>query len=170
MLAGISDGGATPFIVPWCGCVENPRIPGVEPIGNGIPFSDPVLFSDGVGFYQGSGVVWEVNGAHPLRDTTINIVTRVGSIAPRGGEHFTIVHSTAGPRIYRVVAVQEVAAGFAYTLTIRPPLREAVADDVVLDLDNPRCVMQLADPQAMDLTRELRRSGSPSAHFIESFP
>lgn len=168
-LAAISDGGVTPFVVPYCGSRTAPwPLVGGEPLTSygDIPHDDGTLFDDGSGYYQ-PVIDVEVIGTPALRDTSMTVRINYGS-AFRGGELFSIYHPTAGYRFYRVVGVEEVVPDLDYTLTIRPPLREAVADGTVLDFDRPRCLMQLADPGAMDATWELRRFAQPSASFLEA--
>lgn len=55
-----------------------------------------------------------------------------------GGEVFGIQHPTWGWRAYRLIEKNGAQ------ITTRPPLREAIAGGTVLDFDNPRCQMRLA--------------------------
>lgn len=76
-------------------------------------------------------------GAAALRATTLSI-TGDSEKALIGGEVFGIEHATWGWRTYRINEIDGSA------ITIRPPLREAIADGAVLDFDNPRCQMRAA--------------------------
>jgi hypothetical protein len=62
-----------------------------------------------------------------------------------------------------------ITGGFP-TVTVRPPLREATAVGTRVEFDYPKCVVKLADPDAMDLPLERRLYGSASPVFVEDFP
>lgn len=168
-LAARLDGGATPVVLtkrdvrlaPW------PTVGGVAVTSNETTHDDDSLFSDDSG-YAGGVISASLVNAASLRATTLTVSLAVGS-ALRGGEHFSIEHETFSHRIYRVAAVTVNGSGQS-VLTIRPPLREDVTAGTRLEFDNPKCVMQLANPDEMDLALDMRFQGKASPRFIESFP
>jgi hypothetical protein len=164
-LSAVLDGGATPVVMtcrrerftPWPGSVTDPYE---------ATHSDDAPFSDG-SVYVSDVVLASVYEAAALRATTLKIAIAAGA-ALRGGEYFSIEHETFSHRMYKIGGVVE---GSGYTeLTIRPPLREAVAAGTRVEFDNPKCVMQLATPDAMDLPLDMRFHGQASPKFVESFP
>lgn len=164
----ILDGGVANVIVPICDLRQAPRplVGGVPaPPTAPTPHSDDSFFDDETG-YVSNLIVAETVGAADLRATTLDIDISVG-VALRGGEQFTIVHPTAGPRMYRIGQVQ--SAGTVHTVRFLPPLREAVADGAAIDFDNPRNVMRLADPDGMRLALDMGRFATVGVTFIESF-
>lgn len=167
-LAAVSDGGVTPLVVPYCGSrtAPWPVVDGVIVRSTELPFDDDTLFDDDTGWFE-PAIVVELLAAAALRATTLTVRISAGSPF-QGGEHFSILHDVADWRLYRIVGVEEISEGLDYTLTIRPPLREACDEGTALDFDQPRCLMQLADPRALDLTMEMRRFAQVSASFIEA--
>jgi hypothetical protein len=96
-----------------------------------------------------------------VRATSLSIaISYGGRIEP--GQHFSI-----GERLYRVKSVTYSGAGATATITIRPPLREAVPNGSRLEFDFPVCRMRLASDTEMDLSLDQRRLGAPSASFVE---
>jgi hypothetical protein len=169
-LEAILDNGATPIVVPMCDRRYMPA-----PLVGGVPlYSEPgrphaqaaKLFASGVGYYA-PVVIASLESAAILRATSLTIALDVGS-ALRGGEHFSIEHATLGWRLYRVGQVVNNGDD-TYDVTIRPPLREATAAGQRVEFDRPRCVMRLAKPGAMSLMLTMRRHGTPSVSFTETF-
>ena len=160
--------GSRPIIVPICNkrYMPAPLDAEGEPIFT-IPcvtHSDDTHFSDDACYAQKVVLIW-LAADMPLRATTLNIVTGPIGVL-RGGELFSILHQSLGWRFYRIVNVISQAPTSA-TVQIEPPLREATAANAALEFDEPRCVMQLAEPASLQL--EMRKSGRPSLSFIESF-
>lgn len=159
-LEGQLDGGATKLVVPICDLRHAPRPDGALP-GDAVPHSDDTYFSDDTGYV--SGIMSAVTvGAAALGASSLGIDVLVGSDL-MGGEHFTIDHPTEGPRMYRVISVGDD------TISIRPTLREAVADGEVIDFDRPRCTMRLAGSDTMNLNLQLGRFGQVGVAFVEAF-
>lgn len=128
-LDGLLDGGATDVVVLL---TEDQYWPAGLEVTE-VPFSDDAEFSDGAGFATiPPGGITTASAA--LRATTLSVS---GDI--EGGERFSITHPTKGKRLYSVVSVGDG------TITIRPPLREAVASGVDLDFLTPGCVCRLAN-------------------------
>ena len=166
---GILDGGAQNIIVPICDLRYGPRpIVGGVPVvpSDPVPHSDDTYFSDTAG-YVSSLIEAETVGTADLGATEIVIDVTLGEPL-RGGEHFTLIHPTRGARMYRVAQVSAVS-GTEHTVKIRPPLREATTDEMPADFDRPRCVMRLADPNAMRLPLQLGRYATVGVSFVESF-
>lgn len=164
------DSGATPVVLearderfaPW-------------PLLDGAPVVSPytATFSDGATFSDETVLESEVIAAELVEDAALRATTITISLSNaeplRGGEHFSIQHDTFSHRLYRVGKVVIDDDGNS-VVTIRPPLREATAAGTRVEFDNPKCIMRLADPDAMDLMLERRIYGSASVKFVEDFP
>ncbi|ADL00703.1 hypothetical protein [Brevundimonas subvibrioides] len=82
-----------------------------------------------------------------LRATTL-VLKNYGNVTTqnlKGGEDFSMFHPGKGYRLYRVASIVS-AVGGVQTVTIRPPLREAVLTNVSAQFDTPACQMRLANP------------------------
>lgn len=159
---GLTDFGATPFIVPLC---DRRGGPFADPKrGAGVGNSDDSTFSDGA-TWAGELIEASLDGSAALRATTISILI-AGAADLQGWEPFTIWHLGMGQRMYEIVRVRSQGGGAA-TIDIRPPLREACADGVTLDFDNPRCTMCAVGDVAASL--EDLRFGSAKVSFVETF-
>jgi hypothetical protein len=122
-----------------------------------VPHSDDALFDDDTG-YVGSltDVVLAADAA--VRATTLMVTVNYAADDIQPGMHFSL-----GERLYRVRTFDADTG----TMTIRPPLREAVTAGDVLNFDDPVCRMRLANDDGLDLELALRRFSSPSVQFIE---
>jgi hypothetical protein len=162
----ILDGGVTPVVVHNFKPQLSPYVSGFSRptlalIGDGSPQDvDPTY--DGLGAIRA-----KVKTAAALRATTLVITMTVGS-GVKAGHHFAIDHPTFGKRLYRVGRVTAVA-GSDYTVEIRPPLREAVLANDLIDFNTPGCVMRLADPDAFKAPLQLGRIVKASITFTEHF-
>jgi hypothetical protein len=145
------DNGASAVIVRFCDRLH-------QPVGGEMGVAgSPFAFGDRRA-YARPGVVARATALAALRATTIRV--DIDSEQPViGGERFTIVHATWGERVYEVVSVGDGA------ITIRPPLREAIAANTPLDFDDPRCKMR----RASDATNALNigRYGQCLISFVE---
>jgi hypothetical protein len=131
-LGSLLDGGATDIVVRVSEQTYGPTGLAITD----VPFSSGALFSSGVGFeVVPPGAVTAASAA--LRATTVTVAD--GSLF-QGGERFSVNHTTKGRRLYEIVGVD------GDDLTIRPPLREAVASGVDLDFLQPGVVCRLANP------------------------
>lgn len=130
-LTAALDGGATAVNVRLCERLFAPVLPMPRPLPHD---ADAILADDSE---PPRGAAYVTAAAAPLRATTL-VISGDSERALLGGELFSIEHPTWGHRAYRVIAV----AG--NTLTIRPPLREAVGAGTALEFDYPRCRMRLA--------------------------
>jgi hypothetical protein len=95
-----------------------------------------------------------------LRATTVTVAD--GSVF-EGGERFSINHVTKGRRLYEIVGVS------GDDLTIRPPLREAVASGVYLDFLQPGVVCRLANPDEFMGALAADRIAEVTAVWVEAF-
>jgi hypothetical protein len=134
------EGGVTRVLVPIADIRHAPRsaIGKVlaKPSDLAAESVDP-YFPEALGFAT-PFIIAETVGAALLRATQLVIdVTRGARL--KGGEHFAINHATSGRRIYRVHRVLS-RDGQQATVSIRPPLREAIADGTALDFDWPSVV------------------------------
>lgn len=128
-----------------------------EALFNQVPHSDDALFDDSTGYVGSLTSVTAASNA-AVGATTLMVTVTYASEAIQPGEHFSI-----GERLYRV---RTFDAGTG-TMTIRPPLREAVTAGDVLDFDDPVCRMRLMQDDGMDLELALRRFGTPTIQFVE---
>lgn len=143
---------------PW------PVVNGQPLMSYSVPHSDGSLFDDGSGYGQ-EVIVIETAAPAALRATSLSLaITYSGGL--RGGELFSIEHTVLGDRLYRIVNVPEQDDESA-TVTIQPPLREAIASGVPVQFDWPACVMQVAEKDAYEM--DANHFGRPSLSFVESF-
>lgn len=56
--------------------------------------------------------------------------------------------TTAGRTLHMVVEATQAGGDGAATLTVEPPIRTAPADNALLEIDAPTCIMRLADGNA----------------------
>jgi hypothetical protein len=167
-IGGYLDGGATDITVPLREDLTQPwpTINGVT-VTSGFEalHSDLSTFSDSTD-YSSQAISASASSA-ALRATVILINVAIGG-ALRGGELFSIQHTTHLHKPYRIISTTDLGGG-TYLVNIRPPLREAFAGGAV-DFDVPKCVMHLAKSDQMDLSLERRIYGEGVLGFLESFP
>ena len=174
-IAAHCDGGAQPIILPMCDLrhAPIPLISGQRVFHvDDVPHSDLSPFDDDTPYQHDIQTMISAfaDGPLPLRATSIAIHITVGGQV-KGGQYFSINHPTVGPRLYRIVEVTFDHGGGFTVCTIRPPLREATAEaQTPLNFNHPACVMRLATTDAMDLTLQMRKYGTPTVNFIEAFP
>jgi hypothetical protein len=155
-LSAGSDGGATPFVVPFCDSKHQPTIGTIT-----VPHSDDTPFSDDSEYEQFDASAVVASDA-ALRATAMTLTEIELARDLVGGEWFTIVHPVHGDRAYRLIEVDGPAIKF------RPPLREAVTAGTAVDFANPRCVMRLDGEMRSPVT--LGFADGPGARFVEHFP
>lgn len=124
-----------------------------------VPHSDDALFDDDTG-YVGS-LTNVVAAADAVAGATTLVVTvnyAADTIQP--GQHFSL-----DERLYRIRTFDSTTG----TMTVRPPLREAVTAGDVLSFDDPVCRMRLANDDGLDLELALRKFGTPTIQFVEDW-
>jgi hypothetical protein len=157
-LSALSDGGATPFAVPFCDHRYQPdsSARATVPHSDGTPFSDDTEYSQ-----EGSGVTVAAEAA--LRATTMVLAGLDLMADPLvGGETFSIDHPTLRYRAYRVATVEGAV------ITFRPPLRESVVAGTEVSFD-PICMMRLEG----EMRSPVSLGGfidAPPIRFVEHFP
>lgn len=133
---GELDGGATRVIAPVPDLSLAPRgLHGkrlARPSGL-VALSDDQYFPEATAF--ATPLVVANAGAAELRATQLTISIAQGSRV-RGGQIFSINHATKGRRMYETVRVL-ANIGQTSTVTIRPPLREAISAVTPIDFDWP---------------------------------
>lgn len=157
-LAALLEGRLGSILIPLCRAYQ-PSTDEAETAGDyeQVPHSDGAFHSDDSGYVISPiiDVVAAANAA--VRATTLLVtVNYAGEIQP--GQHFSI-----GERLYRIRSYDSTTG----TMTIRPPLREAVTAGGRLEFDDPVCKMRLANDDGMDLELALRKFGTPSIQFVE---
>lgn len=163
------DAGTVEFLMPVLDLHFAPRntVAGVpQKPGSPTPATD--CFSES-GSYGSPMMVASVVEDAALRATSLAISMTQGA-SPEAGQIFSINHASVGWRKYNIQRIAD-SAGDAFTLAIRPPLREAVSADDAIEFDMPRCVMRLHPESANALSlpvEMLNGGGTVSASFIES--
>lgn len=159
----ICDGGVNPIVVPRNDALFVPWPDGVaRNAGDNIPHGDDALFSDDGGYYQ-STIDVIVSADAALRATSLSIeINNAGELV--GGEAFSINHENAGWRMYVIRTISDDGG----TITVNPPLREAVTAGTALEFDRPRCTMRLVQPSSMNLTVQPWTFNTANADFIEA--
>lgn len=112
-------------------------------VGDSVPWSDGSPFDDGSGWSTGGGSA-TLAADIELRDYEAQLLLPAGA-ALLGGEPFTLVGTSYGPRLYHVARVLNVAAdpdGDTVTIRFGPPAREDYASGTEADFLNPRCTMR----------------------------
>ena len=127
---------------------------------DGITHSDDSYFSDDGGYEQSTIVATFAESA-ALRATQITLTVPSGDIEP--GQYFSVGEG----RLYRVASLVE-SDGDDRTISIWPPLREAVAAEAEADFASPKCRMRLASDDAMAAEFDLGRFATPTVDFIEA--
>lgn len=165
-------GGTAEIVMPF---VDEPQAPWPSGYGPGTPggvgpfltpFSDGSLFADGSQFSQ-PRIVFNLTAAI-AENAGEATLTRISGGELIGGELFTFDHPIAGPRAYCVDSVEQTGAE-AFTIGFGPPVREAVAADVLADFENPRCVMKLLASGSAWPTVTRGWKAASSMRFVESF-
>lgn len=163
------EGGVQQVLVPIADIRQAPR-----PIVSGVPTlpgkllassADP-YFPEAIG-YAAPYITATIVDAAALRATQVKINIATGSPL-KGGEFFALAHSTSGRRIYRVGRIISRPTGSSAVVTIRTPLRQAVAAGMAADFDWPSLVCTLM-PDA-DISPDLEQGmfGAVDISFIES--
>jgi len=169
-LRSLLDGGATPFVMeardvyvaPW------PKVAGA-PVVSADSTTDDLVGTDDDALYEGETISCTLAVDAALRATTVRLQFAGSAYsALRGGERFSLTHATFLDRLYEIATVSDLGAGL-YDVGIRPPLREATTSGARADFDHPRCVMQLASPDTMDLAQTRREFGQGSLKLVEAF-
>jgi hypothetical protein len=161
-LETILGDGVTSFVVPTCECRFSPYP--ISP-ATGVPHSDKTPFSDGGDYSQGV-IVASIGAAAPRRATTVVLNMTLASPLT-GGEVFSLDHPTMGRRLYTIGRV--AAVGLVNTVTIWPPLREALTGGELADFDTPGCTMRVASPNDFAAELENGWDGNVDIAFIEDF-
>lgn len=168
-LEAILDQGMTPVRVPSCESRYAPwPVVGGQKIRSidQVPHDDEAFFDDDTG-YADRVIQIKTQDAASLRATEMTI-TKVYGSQPEAGCRFSILHPTAGERMYTIAKVFETDVQDRYDVVIRRPLREAVTTGTWLNFDDPGNIMTLASGDAMDLLLEQRKRSSPTVSFLEA--
>jgi hypothetical protein len=131
-------GGSVPVDVVFCDALHQPVVG-----TSAVPHSDETPFSD-ASLYEGEGaeatVRTVVNGQVSGLRATVLELNFAGGQALLGGEKFTLVHPTWGPRAYEIYDVEVISGGVR--VTFQPPVRGGVAVGDGVDFGNVRCRMR----------------------------
>lgn len=149
--------GSVGKIVAWS--FEEPFAPG-DLIASTVPHSDGAPFGDGT-LYGSVPAGAMTTAACPLRATHIPLMMLAGVL--QGGEHFSIIHASAGWRRYRVARVGD---GYA---EIRPPLREAIPSGTALYFVRVGLGVRLTNPDEFFGALDPSRIIEVTARWVEAF-
>jgi hypothetical protein len=155
---GGMNGGSVPVDVMFCDALHQPITgPAGVPYSDGTPLTAEALEA---GSGARGAVMAVVNGqVGGLRATVIDVA--IASERPLlGGERFTLVHPTWGPRAYQTSLVEDVPGG--KRLTFSPPIRGGVAVADYVDFTNIRCRMRRVSEPSNALSMGAFGSGSIS--------
>lgn len=155
-IEAILDGGVGK-IVAWS--FEEPFAPG-DLVASTVPHSDGAPFGDGT-LYGSVPAGATVTADCALRATHIPLTMLSGVL--QGGEHFSIIHASAGWRRYRVARVGE---GYA---EVRPPLREAITNGTPLYFVRVGLGVRLANPDEFFGALDPSRIVEVTARWVEAF-
>lgn len=125
-----------------------------------IPHSDASLFDDGSGYTTSWSNVYLSSDAS-TGATTLYLTINDPIIDLEPGHRFSI-----NDRLYQIKSVSQ--SDSAATVTIRPPLREAVSTGDRVEFDYPRVKMRLTDDSAMNITLNYNANVFPTLSFIEA--
>lgn len=140
----------------------------INPFPGGAPRELPTIDGPAV-------IKAQMGDGAALYASTISIRILEGDTL-KAGHLFSINHSTLGWRLYTVTEIDMTTDSpttdtdaILYTVGIRPPLREAVAQGTTLEMDWPRCAMKLPEGQDMAWSPANYWRSQPSVTFIEYF-
>jgi hypothetical protein len=159
---GLVEGGANAIRVPVFDREQIPWPVAGTYAATSTGFDDGTTFTDGTGFYE-RVILITINGAAAKRATQIGAtIGTAGTIA--AGVYFSIKD--------RLHVIREVVStsGSDQTWNIWPPLREAVADNAVIDFDAPACLMRFVSDPSTDLDLTYGRFGFPDIELVEVLP
>lgn len=147
------------------------------PLALGTPIYTLTTLSDGSSLSDGSlisqpAVSGQMVGAAALNASTVTM--DVWAPLPlQGGEWFGLSHATKGFRAYQITDIDSTGTGTGdatrYTIGIRPPLRDSIADASIVDFVRPRCTMRLAPGTEVKTDLEHYFYATPELHFVEAF-
>ncbi len=156
------DGGVRAIIVPFCDARHQPT----SGLGS-VPHSDDTPFGD-EGEYSTQDGAGTVASAALLRATTIVINLIDLPRAPVGGEWLSIDHPAMRWRAYRIAEII-AQSPTQVTLSIRPPLREAITVGQAVDFASPRCTMRLDPNTPMRSPTMMGFADGGAFRFVEDF-
>lgn len=165
-------GGVRKIVVPLLVDNIQPIALGAAQSGTGT-FSDGATFSDG-GLFTTPNVTAYLTGAAAVNAGVVTL--KVTSPLPlTGGEWFDLFHFTRLWRAYTITDILSASApdangAITYSVAIRPPLRDAAADQSVANFIRPRCIMKLDTGSMMTVDFEKYWWATPDVSFIESWP
>lgn len=126
------------------------------PLFNGVPltpflaqFSDSTIFSDDTSFDDAT-IIATIADAAAAGATEVTISVSPLPYQPQdleGGMDFS-VSGVILTRLYRIGTIVS-AVGNLYTVTVEPPLREAISAGANANFEDPRCSCRLIDDQQM---------------------
>lgn len=163
------DGGVEKVLVPVADVRQAPR----PVVGGALSrpsqlenSSDDPYFPEAIAFAT-PWIVASVTGSAALRATQLVInVTRGARL--RGGEVFAVDHAVSGRRLYRVRRVLS-STGQEATVSIRPPLREALTAPKSADFDWPALTATLVPDNDISPDIQNGRHASVNIAFREAF-
>lgn len=130
-------------------------------------FSDGSVFSDGYAHSSGSVTAFSY-GTWGIGSSTVSFNLYEGSDLI-GGETFSVYHSTYGHRAYSINEIDD-KVGSLYTVSIRPPLRDTLENNSVMEFLHPKCMMRLMPNTKLPMeAKPPWHNTSATISFVESF-
>ena len=155
-----------PFLVDFIQPVILPETTGLA------PYSDTTTHDDTAEFAAPS-VGGVVSGSYATGAATIAVSVIGGTGVLEGGEWLGLIHPTKSYRAYNVTDIDSTTTDSngnnVYTIGIRPPLRDSIADGAPIDWWRPRCLMRLAPSSTPQIDVEKFWLATPSLNFVEAF-
>jgi len=146
------DGGATPVVVHFCDRRHQPSGKRFT-----VPHDDETPFDDLAPYVSDASNMATVEAAD-LRAVEITLVSITTEKPLLAGEWFSIQHPNWGWRAYNITYYDGETIGF------RPPLREEIGPDTVIQLDEARCQMRIESVPGNPVSGRL---GQAQIRFIE---
>lgn len=155
------EGGLSTVLLPVCPRGGRPFPAGVTALPDAVPHSDDAPHDDDAP-YDGGAIDVTLAASAALRETALSLTKTVcGDLEP--GHEFSL-----GERLYRIRTVT-AQTSTAATVTVWPPLREAVAAGGRAEFDRPVLRARLAGDQALDIVWTHGFSTATVA-FVEALP
>lgn len=165
-LRSLLKGGSNQIRVPAFDDAQTPWVldgnsKPIRPSALGTPFASGAYFANGVGFLADTIYAPVLNAAAIGATQLVLNAATIGTLV--AGQLFSLVD-----RLYSISSIISIS-GANYTVSIEPPLRDAVVANQLTNFSSPVCRMRLMTDAEMDLLLDLGRFFIPGGRigFIE---